>query len=101
MVSYQSLVVFFGTKKYRTLIFIGQKTWRYHPSCDGHVCVHDMDHIKFTFSVVLPLVIKCLWSSLSLKNTEERPGPLPSPSGSANCNTLSFLKEAKDIWPWY
>ena len=54
-----------------------------------------MDHIKFTFSAVLPHVIKCLWSSLSLKKTEERPGSLASPSGSAIAIHLAFYKKLR------
>ena len=54
-----------------------------------------MAYIKFTFSAVLPLVTKCLWSSLSLKKTEERPGSLPSPSGSAIGIHLAFYKNLR------
>ena len=50
---------------------------------------------KFTFSAVLPLIIKCIWSSLSLKRTEKRPGPLSSLSESGICNTLSFYRKLR------
>ena len=35
--------------------------------------------LKFTLSAVLLLVIKCVWSSLSFKKTEEWPGLCPLP----------------------
>ena len=52
-----------------------------------------MDRIKFTFSTILLLVIKYLWSSLSLKKTEEMLGSLLSPSGSAIAIHLAFYKK--------